>query len=145
MKCRNGLKLVMINTDNHTKKQRSYNMSMIKSRNTSPELAVRDMLERAGFEFHPSGISRNPDFACRKTKTAVFIDGCFWHGCPIHFKEPKSNTAYWHSKIEKNILRDRETDRALENQGWRVLRIWEHEIKDRTFEKKVLDFGIQTY
>jgi DNA mismatch endonuclease (patch repair protein) len=81
--------------DNLTKKQRSYTMSRIKNKNTAPEQHLKHILKRLGFVFHPEGIYGHPDFADKKHKIAVFIDGCFWHACPRHFKRPKSNAIYW--------------------------------------------------
>ena len=62
----------------------------------------------------------------RSAKVAVFIDGCYWHGCPEHYVSPKTNSGYWSDKVVRNIARDRDTDRQLEKAGWLVLRYWEH-------------------
>ena len=115
-------------TDVLTKKQRSYNMSMIKSSKTKPELKIKKLLKILGFSYQPKIYGR-PDFANRKEKIAVFIDGCFWHKCPKHFVKPKSNIKFWEEKIRKNIERDREVNRKLRKRGWKVIRIWEHKIK----------------
>lgn len=69
-----------------------------------------------------------PDFIFPKLRLAVFVDGCFWHGCPEHGTKPKGNAAFWRKKFAANIARDRRADRALRRAGWRVLRIWEHEL-----------------
>jgi DNA mismatch endonuclease (patch repair protein) len=63
----------------------------------------------------------------RSAKVAVFIDGCYWHGCPEHYVPPKTNPGYWSDKVAKNVARDRDTDQRLEEAGWTVLRFWEHE------------------
>ncbi len=112
--------------DNLTKRQRSYCMSRIKSRNTKPELILKKKIR--GFVYQPKAFG-NPDFINYKNKVVIFIDGCFWHKCPIHFVNPKSNKKYWLPKIERNILRDKEVDFAYKNSGWKVERIWEHKIK----------------
>ena len=100
-------------------------------RDTAPELAVRRLLHAAGFryrvDFAPLGGRRKADIVFTGAHIAVFIDGCFWHGCPTHATLPKSNADYWLPKLSKNKERDRDTDRLLEVAGWRVLRFWEHE------------------
>lgn len=114
-------------TDNLTKEQRSYCMSQIKRSHTKPELILKKFLK--GFKHNPKGIFGNPDFINWKKKTVVFLDGCFWHMCPIHYKEPKTNKKYWIPKLLKNVIRDKEADIAYKNAGWKVLRIWSHELK----------------
>lgn len=114
--------------DNLTKKQRSYCMSRIRSRHTKPEL--KHMAQNLHLEYQPEGFPGNPDFIDWRNRIVIFIDGCFWHKCPLHYKEPKSNREYWISKIEKNVLRDKEITIAYKNSGWRVLRIWEHELRN---------------
>lgn len=73
------------------------------------------------------GLRRSADLVFARPKVAVFIDGCFWHGCPEHFTMPKSHVDYWSAKISRNQFRDREIDLALASVGWAVIRIWEHE------------------
>ena len=70
---------------------------------------------------------RRADIAFTKARVAVFVDGCFWHGCPIHGTWPKSNAEFWRDKIETNRRRDRDTNERLESAGWKVIRVWEHE------------------
>lgn len=77
---------------------------------------------------HPRGIFGNPDFGSKAKRIAVFIDGCFWHKCPIHYREPKSNIEFWRAKIEGNTARDRLVTETLIADGWRVYRIWECEL-----------------
>jgi DNA mismatch endonuclease (patch repair protein) len=113
-------------TDNLTKEQRSFCMSRIKSRNTKPELILKQKLK--GFNYQPN-VFGNPDFIDWKNKIAVFIDGCFWHKCPKHFIEPKSNRTYWLPKLNKNTIRDKEINLAYKNSGWNVIRIWEHKLE----------------
>jgi DNA mismatch endonuclease (patch repair protein) len=113
--------------DNLTKQRRSYNMSRIRSRDTKPELIIKPFMRKLGFAYQPK-MYGHPDFADKKTKTVVFIDGCFWHGCPKHFIMPKSNIDYWRKKISRNALRDKKVNMLYKNKGWKVVRIWEHEI-----------------
>lgn len=100
---------------------------------TKPEVAVRSLLHRHGVRFrkdHPiraAGRLVRPDIALTRAKVAVFIDGCFWHACPDHGRQPKANPAYWAPKLAANVERDRRVTAALEAEGWTVLRFWEHE------------------
>jgi len=118
--------------DRLSRKARSALMSTIRSRgNKSTELRFRALLIRAGIHgwcVQPRGIAGKPDFAFLARRIAVFIDSCFWHGCPKHVRYPKSNTQYWHEKISSNRRRDTSNSRALRKEGWAVLRIWEHEL-----------------
>ena len=112
--------------DTLTKKQRSYCMSRIRSRNTKPELKYKERV--AGF-IHQHKAFGNPDFINFRKKTAFFIDGCFWHRCPKHYIQPKSNKSYWIPKLNRNQTRDMEVNIAYKKSGWKVMRIWEHELK----------------
>ena len=114
--------------DKISKEQRGYIMSRIRSRNTTPELKVKKLLRALGFQFHPKGVYGNPDFADKSRKVALFIDGCFWHRCPSHYKPPQTNGKYWLNKIKINVSRDRKVNRALKQNGYSVVRIWEHDI-----------------
>jgi len=114
--------------DTLTKKQRSYCMSQIKSKGTSHELIIKKFLRGSGFSYQPK-IEGSPDFAHKKKKIAIFVDGCFWHGCPKCYREPKSNREYWIPKIKANISRDNKKRNRLRRKGWRVIRIWSCEIK----------------
>ena len=107
---------------------RSNIMSRIRSKNTTPEKTIKMELRLHGFIYQPKVFGR-PDFIDKDSKTVIFIDGCFWHKCPKHFKYPKSNKEYWNPKIERNILRDKEINISYKNAGWKVIRIWGHEIK----------------
>jgi len=78
---------------------------------------------------HPKGVFGKPDFANKSRKIALFIDGCFWHKCPEHFKPPKSNAEFWSAKLSRNEERDAEVTQRLEVEGWQVIRIWECELK----------------
>jgi DNA mismatch endonuclease (patch repair protein) len=107
-------------------------MSRQLSRDTTPEIAVRKLLHAAGLRYRVNvpvpGMSRRTiDIVFGPAKVAVFLDGCFWHGCPQHATQPKSNAEWWRTKLDKNMARDRETTEHLEAAGWTVLRFWEHE------------------
>ena len=116
-----------ISSDNLTSKQRSYCMSKIRSRNTAPELKYK--ANSKSLEYQPKNLFGKPDFADWKNKMVIFIDGCFWHKCQLHYKEPKTNKEYWLPKLERNVTRGLEVDLAYKNAGWKVIRIWEHELK----------------
>jgi len=114
--------------DRHTKLQRSYNMSQIKSKNTKPETIIFQMLKREGYRFRKHyPVSGMPDIAFLKLKIAVFIDGEFWHG--KDFNEWKQKISpFWLDKISKNILRDRKNFKLLKEKGWIGLRLWGRDI-----------------
>jgi DNA mismatch endonuclease (patch repair protein) len=76
-----------------------------------------------------AGLAREADIVFIGARTAVMVDGCFWHGCPEHFRAPATHTSYWADKVARNSARDRATDAAFTNAGWVVLRVWEHEIR----------------
>lgn len=108
-------------------------MRAIKRKDTKPEREVRRVLHREGRRYRidypirtEHGIVR-PDIAFTPSRLAVFIDGCYWHGCPEHGRVPKVNMDYWKPKLERNAERDRANGEALEQSGWRVLRFWEHQ------------------
>jgi len=85
-----------------------------------------------------------PDFVFKKHKVAVFVDGCFWHGCRLHFKMPSTRRKFWRSKIERNQLRDKNVAKLLRRAGWKVVRIWEHELQRKNLpalKKKVMRFA----
>ena len=103
-------------------------MSRIRSSGTKVELKYKDRF--SGQEYQPEGLFGKPDFVDWKNKTVIFIDGCFWHKCPIHWNEPKSNKKYWIPKLERNAVRDKEVKLAYQNSGWKVVRMWEHELKN---------------
>jgi DNA mismatch endonuclease (patch repair protein) len=103
-----------------------------KQRDTIPEKTLRSLLHRMGFRFRidiqPIKQTRSrADIVFSKIKVALFVDGCFWHSCPLHGTLPKSNTEWWRAKLDANTMRDRKTNETLENAGWKVIRIWEHE------------------
>lgn len=104
-------------------------------RETAVEHLVRSYLHRAGLRFRKD-VRPLPDLRCkadivfRKAKVCVFIDGCFWHGCPNHFRTPASNTAWWDEKINANRDRDKRNNELLKRAGWMVVRLWEHELSE---------------
>lgn len=121
--------------DDRTPEQRSETMRRVKSRGTSCERAVGAELRRRGLKLSRRKLPGSPDFVIlapeggRRLGVAVFVDGCYWHGCPEHCRMPRSNRAYWRRKIARNTARDGATDRALRALGWRPLRIWEHSVR----------------
>lgn len=107
-------------------------MQSNKSRDTGPELRLRSELHRRGLRYFVDrapikGVRRRADIVFPRKKVAVFVDGCFWHGCPEHHTLSKTNSEYWAAKVATNRTRDRDTDRRLDEAGWTVVRIWEHE------------------
>lgn len=107
-------------------------MKTVRLRDTGPELALRRELHRLGLRYRlhravVPGVRRRPDIVFGPKRLAVFIDGCFWHGCPQHATMAKANRQFWQHKIRENKRRDADTDRRLRRAGWWVIRIWEHE------------------
>ncbi len=117
-------------TDVLTEKQRSYCMSKICGKNTKPELVLRKLLRLNTLKFYTnSKLPGKPDIVFPKQKLAVFVDGCFWHKCPRCFVKPATRTRFWMKKILGNVKRDKIINKTFVKSGWKVLRIWEHEIK----------------
>jgi len=106
---------------------RSRIMSSIRSRDTKPELMLKKAIRGVGFSYQPK-IEGSPDFINKKKKIAINVLGCFWHKCPRHYKEPKSNEEYWVPKIERNVVRDRKNARILRKKGYKVLSFWECKV-----------------
>lgn len=107
-------------------------MSRIKLRDTGPELALRRALWAAGLRYRlklVKPLPGRPDIVFTKAKVAVFVDGCFWHGCPIHGHVPKSRVGYWEPKLERTKQRDAATSAKLAELGWLVVRFWEHQVE----------------
>ncbi len=105
-----------------------------RGRDTRPELVVRRALHAAGMRYRVNmapipGVRRTADILFTRAKLAVFIDGCFWHGCEAHYQRPGRNQTFWDAKVQANRRRDRETDALLIGQGWTVLRVWEHDVR----------------
>ncbi len=125
--------------DNHDKQTRSYNMSMIKSKNTKPEELVRKYLFSQGFRYRKNvrSLPGSPDIVLPKYKTVVFVNGCFWHGhdgCR-YFVWPENNADFWREKISSNIERDVRNTVLLEQAGWKVIVVWECELKKAKVEE----------
>src|SRR5690349_16792793 len=125
--------------DVHEPAVRSYNMSQIRSKNTKPEMRVRSFLHQNGLRFrlHQKDLPGKPDIVLRKYRTVIFIHGCFWHGhegCR-YFILPKSNAKFWKDKIEGNVARDRNAVKLLRKDKWKVIEIWECELKSYNKEK----------
>ena len=124
--------------DVHTPEQRSYNMSRIRGKNTKPEELVRKYLFSRGFRYRKNDprLPGKPDIVLPKYKTVVFVNGCFWHGhegCR-YFVWPKNNADFWKNKISGNICRDQKNYNFLVELGWKVIIIWECELKKAVFE-----------
>lgn len=107
-------------------------MQAVRGRDTKPELLLRSALHRRGLRFYVDRaplpkMRRRADLVFPRKRVAVYVDGCFWHGCPVHGTWPKNNADWWREKIERNQARDRDTDQQLEEAGWTVVRVWEHE------------------
>ncbi|TKA00170.1 DNA mismatch endonuclease Vsr [Actinacidiphila oryziradicis] len=107
-------------------------MQAIRSRDTKPERLIRQLVHAQGLRYRVAArplpkLRRTADMVFRPAKVAVFIDGCYWHGCPEHYVSPKTNPGYWSAKVVRNVTRDRDTDERLQAEGWTVLRFWEHE------------------
>lgn len=112
--------------------QVSARMSVAPRRDTAPELALRRALHAAGYRYRvvhpvPGNRRRSIDIAFTRARVAVFVDGCFWHGCPEHGTRPHANAGWWTAKLAANRARDEDTDRLLREAGWQVVRVWEHE------------------
>ncbi|SHE99215.1 T/G mismatch-specific endonuclease [Bacteroides luti] len=124
--------------DVHSKETRSYNMSMIKGKNTKPEMIVRKYLFSKGFRYRVNvkELPGKPDIVLRKYRTVIFINGCFWHGhegCK-YFVMPKTRTEWWSAKIDKNIARDNIEKILLRKNGWHVMVLWECQLKPKKRE-----------
>jgi DNA mismatch endonuclease, patch repair protein len=120
-------------TDVLTGEQRKFNMSRIRGKNTRPELKIRRMLFSKGirgYRIH-YGMQGQPDIVFVKKKIAIFIDGCFWHKCPVCFQEPETQKEFWAKKIQSNVKRDEKVNELLKNDGWEVIRFWEHDIRKK--------------
>jgi DNA mismatch endonuclease (patch repair protein) len=107
-------------------------MQLQRTRDTAPELAVRRLLHRAGLRYRVDvapvpELRRRADITFPGARVAVYIDGCFWHGCPTHGNQPRANSDYWRPKLGRNRQRDADTDARLAAAGWHVIRAWEHE------------------
>jgi len=129
-------------SDHLSKEKRSWNMSRIKSANTSPELKLRSLLRKKGIRYRKNvkSLPGKPDIAISKDKKIIFINGCFWHqhsNCS-RATMPKTNKNYWESKFKRTIKRDKENKKELKKLGWNILTLWECEIKkEKKIDKKI--------
>ena len=124
--------------DSMTRRQRSRHMSQIRVSGTQPELAMRKMVKEftdLPLKYNVKDLVGKPDIVVAGLKLVVFVDGCFWHGCPEHGKIPNSHQGFWRSKIVGNMIRDEENTVVLEEAGWSVWRVWEHDLRLETVAK----------
>lgn len=111
--------------------QRSRCMSSIRGKDTKPELMLRKALWAVGLRYRLRyKLPGRPDIVFPRYRVAIFVDGCFWHKCPVHFHAPEQNEKFWADKIARNVQRDQAVDRKLRELGWHVVRFWEHEVMD---------------
>lgn len=127
--------------DVHTKEQRSYNMSRIRSTNTKPEMLVRKFLHANGFRYklHDKTLPGKPDIVLPKYRTVIFVHGCFWHGhkgCR-YFVVPKTRTEWWLNKINNNIANDTKAIKALKKERWKIINVWECDLKKQKIIKSL--------
>lgn len=117
--------------DIFTKKKRSEVMSRVKNKDSKIEIAFRKALWKEGFRYRKNATNHfgKPDIVLPKYKTVIFIDSCFWHGCPKHGSVPQTRKKFWQTKIEKNKKRDKKVIRHYKKEGWGIIRVWEHKIK----------------
>lgn len=120
-------------TDVLTREQRTFNMSKIRGKNTGPEIKLRKLLWSQGirgYRIHYN-LPGKPDIVFTKKKIAIFIDGCFWHKCPVCFQVPETRKEFWIKKIYSNVERDKKVNKQLKAEGWTVMRFWEHDIRKK--------------
>jgi len=128
--------------DSVSPEKRSRMMSGIKGKNTKPEIIVRKYLYSKGLRYrlHRKDLAGKPDIVLSKYRAAIFVNGCYWHrheGCKLAYN-PKSNVEFWQNKFKGNVDRDKRNQKLLMDQGWRVVIVWECEVRDRSFEKWVI-------
>lgn len=121
--------------DSLTPRERSERMARVKAKNTKPELAVRSLVHRMGFRYrlHGKGLPGRPDLVFARRRKAIFVHGCFWHrhrGCRLA-RLPKTRLDFWLPKLDANAARDRKVERQLAELGWKIMVIWECEVKDQ--------------
>lgn len=113
-----------------TPEQRSRCMSRVKSKNTKPEMRLRKALWAEGLRYRLRyKLPGKPDLVFVSIRLAVFVDGCFWHGCPDHATKPKTNEGFWTTKLRENVERDQRVNWQLRGMGWNVLRLWQHDVE----------------
>lgn len=128
-------------SDKFKKEVRSKIMSCIKSKGTSAEKLVHNYLKnkKIRHRMHPI-LPGNPDILLKDSNTIIFIDGCFWHMCPLHGHMPKTNIKYWRPKLKKNVKRDLENTKILKKMGFKVMRLWEHQVKLKNIALRLRKF-----
>lgn len=121
--------------DIYSKKKRSEIMSLVKNKDSKIEISLRKELWKRGFRYRKNSPKYygKPDIVLPKHKTAIFVDSCFWHGCKKHCKLPTTREKFWSNKINGNIQRDKKVRQHYRKTGWKILRIWEHELKQNGF------------
>ena len=132
-------------TDKMTPEQRHRCMSHIRSRNTKPELKVRRWLWTHGYRYrlNVKSVPGKPDIVMRKYRTAIFVNGCFWHGHASCCKIPQSNREFWVNKIRRNQERDQENYRVLQENGWQVIVVWECQLTSKRLERTMLEVELK--
>jgi len=118
--------------DKFTRAKRSQIMSHVKGRDSKIEVSFRKELWKRGFRYrkNASGYFGKPDIVLKKHKTVIFIDSCFWHGCKKHGSIPAVRKSFWSNKIAQNISRDKEVTKRYKKQGWKIFRVWEHDLRN---------------
>ena len=126
-------------TDIFSNKKRSEIMSLVKSKNSKIEQKVGKILwsQRFRYRKNVTSLVGKPDFSNKKRKTVVFVDSCFWHGCGVHGARPKTNRVFWSKKIEANIKRDQMVTRFYKKESWKILRIWEHNLRNQRSSMRI--------
>ena len=126
--------------DTVSKTARSGIMSRVKSQETKLEKSFRKLLWNSGVRYRKNNIKffGKPDILIKKANTVIFIDSCFWHGCSKHLRMPSSNKKYWETKISRNKKRDQEVNSHYKKLGWRIIRIWEHDLRKETKMEEVI-------
>lgn len=130
--------------DKVTKEQRRKNMQSVKSKGSKIENVLCAYLWKNNIRYRRNvkKLFGKPDIVIAKYKIVIFVDSCFWHKCPIHYKSPGTNTVFWENKITKNVLRDQQVNQFYKDNDWNILRIWEHDLKNNfeTTLKRILRF-----
>ena len=116
--------------DIFSKKKRSSIMAAVKGKDSAIEKEVGTALKKIKVRMvkHSASLPGKPDFSSRKLKCVIFVDSCFWHGCSRHYSAPKSNAVFWRKKVTRNKQRDREINREYRQLGWKVVRVWQHDL-----------------
>lgn len=120
-------------TDIWSREKRSEVMSRIRGKDTGPELLLRRALHGVGarYRIHDGTVPGRPDVSHKGARVAVFVDGCFWHGCPEHYQKPDNNEAFWEEKLAENQRRREEVIEQLRDDGWQIFELWECEVQER--------------